>query len=115
MLRIIKPSAIVLTIVTATGILLHDMHIDKATTVAVSLPVTAVMTTVGAASAYEKYISQNFHTHVERVTLSHYAGAFQSSTLPNIHPPRDDNYKYIQNKKLLLTGGSDATPLWPSI
>ena len=114
MLRIIQPSAIVLTLITASGILLHDMHIDKATTVAISMPITMAVSGAGAA-AYEKYISQNFHTHVERVTLSHYGGALQRSTLPNIHPPRDDSYKYIQNKKLLLTGGSDTTPLWPSI
>lgn len=100
----IKTTSIAIVAITAVGILSHDMHIDRATTVALSL--TAV--TAGA-SAYEKVISQNYHTHVERASIP------RLSTLPGTQPPRDDDRKYIQNKKLLFIGGGDTTSLWPSV
>lgn len=108
MLKLIKPAPIVLTFLTLVGILMHDMHIDKATTVAVSLSAA-----VATAGALEKGITQNYHTHVERASLPRYS-TFRSS-LPNIQPPRDDDRRYIQNKKLLFIGGSDTVSLWPSI
>ena len=41
MLKLIKPAPVILTVLTLVGILMHDMHIDKATMVAVSLPAIA--------------------------------------------------------------------------
>lgn len=109
MFNIIKPIPVVaVTALTLTGILMHDMHIDKATTIAVA-PLVALATT----GAYEKVISQNFHTHVERVSLPK-LNAVRSS-LPNMAPPRDDDRRYVQNKKLMYMGGGDTVTLWPSV
>ena len=88
---------------------MHDTRIDKAATVAVAIPVLAA-----SAAAYEKAIAPNYHTHVERVSLPKFTTSFRSS-LPNIQPPREDDRKYIQNKKLMYMGGSDAMSLWPSV
>jgi hypothetical protein len=112
MLNFIKPLPVIITLMTTTGILMHDMHIDKATTVAMSLPST--MASTGTSAGYEKIISQNYHTHVERASIPRVHTSFRSS-LPNIQPPRDDDRRYIQNKKLLFMGGGDAQSLWPSV
>ncbi|MFZ1250293.1 MAG: hypothetical protein WAR37_02505 [Candidatus Microsaccharimonas sp.] len=108
MLSFIKPTPILITFITAAGILLHDMHIDKATTVAVSTPVIAA-----SAEASDKGVSSNYHTHVERASIPRY-NSFRSS-LPNIQPPRDDDRRYINNKKLSFMGANDTASLWPSV
>lgn len=108
MLKFIKPVPIILTVITMFGVLMHDMHIDKATTVAIALP--AMLATTGA---LDKAINPSYHTHVERAELPRYT-TFRS-TLPNIQPPRDDDRRYIQNKKLLFVGGGDSIGLWPSV
>jgi len=110
MLKFIKPAPVILTVLTLTGMLMHDMHIDKATTVAISsLPAAAEST-----GALEKAITPNYHTHVERASIPRYTSSFRSS-LPNMQPPRDDDRRYIQNKKLMYMGGGDTLSLWPSV
>jgi hypothetical protein len=109
MLKFIKPAiAVAIMTVTTLGVLSHDMHLDRATAVAVTLPVLAA-----TSGAFEKVITPSYHTHVETVSIPR-ASSFHSS-MPNMQPPRDDTRKYIQNKKLLYIGGSDATGFWPSI
>ena len=108
MLKFIKPTPIIVTVFTLVGILMHDMHIDKATAVAIATPATVT------AGASEKVISPNYHTHVERVSIPRFTTAFRSS-LPNIQPARDDDRRYVQNKKLMYMGGGDTLTLWPSI
>jgi hypothetical protein len=109
MFKLIKPAPVILTFITLTGLLMHDMHIDKATTVAISLP--AIVASTGA---LEKVISPSYHTHVERASIPRYSISFRSS-LPNIQPPRDDDRRYIQNRKLLFMGGGDTVSIWPSV
>ena len=101
MLELIKPSPILIIFVTTFGILMHDMHIDKATTAAIALPAY-----VAASGALEKALTPNYHVHVER--------ADSLSTLPKLQQPRDDGRRYVQNKKLQLSGGGEAVSLWPS-
>ncbi len=108
MLSFIKPLPIIITLVTAFGILMHDTHVDRAATVAVALP--AVLAAVGA----DQMISSNYHTHSERAAIPRVSNVFRS-TLPNVQPPRDDTRGYLQNKKLFFGGGADATSLWPSV
>lgn len=109
MLKITKPATVTLTFLTLAGLLMHDMHIDRATTVAIAMPTAAATT-----GAYEKVISPNYHTHVERASIPRVNTQFRSN-LPNMQPPRDDDRRYIQNKKLLYLGGGDALTLWPSV
>ena len=101
----INIATIAFTITVTAGVLFHDMHLDKVTTVAFALP--AVLATYGAAHL----ISGSEHTHVERVSFSNESRVFHS-TLPKI-APRDNENRYIQPKKASV--GGDSTSLWPSI
>ena len=109
MFKFIKPLPIIVTLITTTGILIHDMHIDKAATVAIALPAL-----VASTGALEKVISPNYHTHVERAEIPRSNTSVRSS-LPNVRPPRDDDREYTQNEKLLFMGGGDAMRIWPSV
>lgn len=115
MLKFIKPAPVIaITALTLVGILMHDMHIDKATTVAISLPALAAASGSLESGALEKGITPSYHTHVKRAELPRYTSAFRSS-LPNMQPPRDDDRRYIQNKKLMYMGGGDTISIWPSV
>ena len=110
MLKITKTATISLTFITLAGLLMHDMHIDKATTVAIAMP-----TAVATAGALDKIISPNYHTHVERMSLPRLNTSQFRSNLPNMQPPRDDDRRYAQNRRLLYMGGGDSLTLWPSV
>jgi hypothetical protein len=101
MLSLIKPSPILIIIVTTFGILMHDMHLDKATTAVIAAP--SYNETSGS---LEKTLTPSYHIHVER--------AEATSSLPNLQQPREDTRRYIQNKKLQYSGGGDSVSLWPS-
>lgn len=105
MLQITKTIPIALSLVTMFGILVHDMHIDRAATVAIALP--AAMAAGGAAAM----LASSDHTHVERASFGRGTTA---SSLPNAQPPRDDMRKYVQNKKLNFISG-DQNYIWPSV
>lgn len=116
-MNLITPIPVIaVTVTTMVGILMHDMHIDKATSIAMLAPAAAAATGAAASAvAYDKVISQNYHTHVERASIPKINASAFRSTLPNIQPPRDDDRRYVQNKKLMYFGGGDAAPLWPSV
>jgi hypothetical protein len=107
MQKTINLAPIVFTIAVAAGVLLHDMHIDKATAAAFALP--AMLATYGAAHM----IGGSDHIHVERVSFSNQSSIYHSS-LPKV-TPRDNSDRYIQPKKSYASGGNDNTQLWPSI
>jgi len=103
----INVAPILFIIAVATGVLVHDMRIDKAASVALALP--AVLATYGAAHFVG---SGSEHVHVERVAFSHQSSIYHSS-LPKI-TPRDNDRHYVQPKKSDASGG-DHSSLWPSI
>ena len=102
----VAPIIFVLAIV--SGVLVHDLRIDKATSVALALP--AMLATYGAAH----FISGGGeHIHVERVAFSNQSSVFHSN-LPKI-TPRDELRNYIQSKKSHTSGGNGQGSTWPSI
>lgn len=103
----INLAPIVFIIAIATGVLVHDMRIDKATTVALAMP--AVLATYGVAH----FVGGSEHIHVERVAFSNQSRIFHSS-LPKI-TPRDDIRSYVQTKKPQTISGSGQNSLWPSV
>lgn len=107
MQKAINLAPIAFTLAVTVGVLTHDMHIDKAATVALALP--AVLATYGAAHL----IGGSEHIHVERVAFSNQSSVFHSS-LPKV-TPRDNEHKYIQAKKSYISGGNDNSQLWPSV
>lgn len=98
---------IVFVIAVATGVLVHDLRIDKATSVAMALP--AMLAIYGAAHFVG---GGSEHIHVERVAFSHQSSIFHSS-LPKV-TPRDNDRHYVQSKKSLAHSG-DTNSLWPSV
>ena len=108
MLPILNPTPILFTFAVMFGVLVHDMHIDKATTVAFAPP--AYSGSTAAANVADHIISKSEHTHVERASV----GAF-SSTLPKSQPPRENDRRYIQNHKQSAGGTTDPTFIWPSV
>ena len=84
---------------------MHDTQLDRATTVALALPVATVAMYAGVDSAIK---SGDAHVHVEKAS----APAFRSA-VPRLQP-RDDDRRYLLNKKVYF-GGADANGLWPSV
>lgn len=110
MSQIIKTASLALVFITAAGILLHDMNIDKATKIALAAPGALAITGAAAAS-----VAKMDHIHIERASAPKMASIFNSS-LPKIHPPRDDDKRYVQSKKaLFMSGGDSNSQLWPSV
>lgn len=88
-------AVLTLSLLTAVGVLLHDTRIDKATTVALTVPVALVaIDTVGKFAQ----LSGDPHTHSERGSLSQAVRSINSST-PRIQP-RDDDKRYHLQKKV---------------
>ena len=109
MLKFIKPLSVSLVFVTASGVLLHDMKIDKAASVALA---PALVLSAGALGMMTAKMD---HIHVEGGSGAKGGSQFHSS-LPKVNPPKDDDRRYVQSKKsLALSGGGTEDSLWPSV
>ena len=91
---------------TSVGVLAHDTQVDKAAVVAFTAPAAL------AAFALADIASKSHeHVHVEKVSSSSNLG--YSRFVPKV-PPREENRRYIQEKKLAIIDG-DAKTIWPSV
>lgn len=97
-----------LALATAFGVILHDTQLDRATAVAIAVPVAAL----GYAAADASIKAGDAHVHVERVSLAKISGL--RTTLPRLNPREDDRHARKQNKIAFLGAGSAET-VWPSI
>jgi len=104
-----NPLIVALTFATTFGVLVHDMKIDRATTVALALP--AAIISYAAVDAGLK-TGDNSHIHVERFSVTKHLSSLRSP-LPRLQP-RDDDLRNLSNKKVYIDG-SDAVSLWPSV
>lgn len=80
--------ALTFALTTLFGVLVHDTKLDKATTIALTVPFALMSYELGAQASK---LSSEGHTHVERVSLSNAVRDLQNAT-PRIQP-RDDNKK----------------------
>jgi len=101
------PLLISLTLATAFGVLIHDTQIDKATTVALAAPIAMASFAIADLSS-----KSNDHVHVERASAANHLSALRGTIAKT--PPRDDDRKYIQSKKIVF-GGGNGSSLWPSV
>ena len=102
MIPFVKPYPLVFIFATAFGVLMHDTQVDHAGSVALN---PAHYSSFAVADAVSK---SNEHVHVERVSVG------GGSQVPKTQP-RDDGRRYIQSKKVVLSGGNGgASGLWPS-
>lgn len=81
-----------ISLATATGILLHDTRIDKAASVA-TLPLAQLSSDTGAKLVHSN--PNDLHTHVERAQLGHAFNPLHS-TAPSIAPRSEDKKHMLQ-------------------
>lgn len=103
---LVNPFPLAFVAATTLGVLMHDTQVDRASAVALN-PV--YYSNVAAADAVSK---SGDHVHVERMSMSHRGHSIAKDTLPKLQP-RDDDRRYVQAKKLALSGG-EGVSLWPS-
>jgi hypothetical protein len=92
--NIVNITAVVISLVTASGIFLHDTRVDKAATTAITLPAEIVADTTSS----DKLMNWDAHTHVERMTFSQTVRDLQGTSNPRIQPRTDDKKHLLQNR-----------------
>ena len=107
MLPLTNTFPFVFIFVTTLGVLMHDTQLDQAAKIAIVNP--ANFSDFAVADAASK---SHEHVHVERVSMSGQGHSVRANALKI--PPRDDDRRYIQSKKVALAGGGDVG-LWPSV
>lgn len=95
---LVTPLSIFLSLSTATGVLVHDTRIDKAT-----MTVLAVPSVVASYQANTKLVNYatDLHTHTERHSLSQAVHDLKAEN-PRIHPRSQSDKKYLSQKNLGL-------------
>lgn len=89
--------AIVLSLSTATGVLVHDLKIDKAAMTVLAAP---LLTTAVEASTKTMAVQPELHTHVERTTLSQALLNAQTNS-PSLQPRANEDKKYSLPKNVV--------------
>lgn len=90
---ILSPLAIVLTFSTATGVFVHDMHIDSATAALAMPTATLAHDTVSKMVGFG-----DAHTHVERAAMAQAIIDLQGQN-PRIQPRMAEEKKYMMQKR----------------
>ncbi len=90
----LNPLAILLTLSTATGVLVHDTHIDKATTTVLATP--AAVTNYDSNTKSIQFNS-DFHTHIERGATAQTLHSFRTHQ-PRITPRVTEDKKHLLQK-----------------
>ena len=102
-------AAILMSTTTLFGLLFHDMHLDRAASVALGLP--AVATTVAGTAAADALLKKaHAHTHVHTIEAPQ---RHSVRVMPNMQTPRDEHRKGT-GKKVQLHFGADNGIIWPS-
>jgi hypothetical protein len=102
-----NPLPLVFTLATTFGVLLHDTQVDRAATVALTLP-----TALATYAAVDSAIKFAEHVHVEKVSVGAHLPNFKNA-VPRLQA-RDDEHRYQQNKRMYF-GAGDNGYLWPSV
>ena len=92
---LLNPLAILISLSTATGVLVHDMHIDAAASAVVAMPAT-----IGNYDISSKLAGfGDAHTHVERGAMAQAIINLQGQN-PRIQPRVEDK-KYLLQKRVM--------------
>lgn len=91
--NILNSVAIVMSLVTASGVFLHDTRIDKAATTAMTNPAIVL----NDATSTDKLINWDAHASEERSSFSQAVRDLQSTT-PRIQPRSDSKKHLLQNR-----------------
>ena len=82
--------AILVSLATATGVLFHDVRVDKLMSVLLSMPLTSSYEANPRAISFSE-----FHTHSEQVSSESVRSATQTSGIP---PRSNEDKKYLLQK-----------------
>jgi hypothetical protein len=83
--NLLNPLAIIISLSTASGILVHDTHIDQAVSSSLAMP--AILANVDPANK----LGAEGHTHVERTSVSQVITTMHSRT-PGMQPRQDKRH-----------------------
>ncbi len=89
---LINSFVVMISLTTASGVLLHDTRIDKAASIAV-MPLAHLNVETG--TRLVRTAPNDFHTHVERTQVGHSSPLLHSLT-PSIAPRNDDKKHFAQ-------------------
>lgn len=89
---LISTTSVITSLLTLSGVFLHDTRLDKATVIAAT-PVQAQY-----ATAPKPMLQSDAHTHVERNSFSQAMRVYQTST-PGIQP-RNDERKHLMQRNV---------------
>lgn len=89
--------AIILSLNTATGVLVHETKVDKATVTVLAPPLLVDSFDVSTKSAS---IQSELHTHVERTSIAQ-ALSNERSEAPSTRPRAFDDKKYLLPKNVV--------------
>ncbi len=92
---LLNPLAILISLSTATGVLIHDTHIDQAAS-AMTMP--AMMANVDTTKSV--HLSGTDHTHVERASAAQTLLHLNSHT-PKIQPRSGEDKKHLLQKRVM--------------
>lgn len=109
MTPLLNVTAFFMSTTTLFGILFHDMHLDRAASVALGLPAVSVVA-AGTVAAEALLKKGHAHTHVHSVEAPK---RHSVRAMPNMQPPRDEDKKTTV-KKVSLHFGADNGVIWPS-
>ncbi len=94
---ILNPIAIFLSLTTATGLLIHDMRIDKAFSTALSAP--SSLSAHDAGSVKLVNFSSDLHTHTERGSLGQVVNALKTPNPTTTPRALDDRKEFMAKHK----------------
>jgi hypothetical protein len=90
----INPTAILISLCTASGVLLHDMRIDKAMTTALAAPSNQAVYETGSKLVN---FTTDLHTHTERSSFSQAVHDLNTQT-PRVQPRNMEDRKHLLPK-----------------
>lgn len=91
---LINPLAILVSLSTATGVFVHDTHIDKAATALVAPAIIAY-----EANTKQLSLAPDLHTHAERGALSQAVHELKAAN-PRIQPRISEDKKHLLQKRV---------------
>lgn len=104
---LLNPLVVVLSLGTASGILLHDTNVDKATIAAISAPMLAL-----DGASRSGFLGGDAHTHIHRISFDSVVRS--QAARPRVQPKNGDDKKYLISKKTSKkTEGTEYH--WPSV
>lgn len=94
---LLSPFAVILSLSTGTGVLIHETKVDKVTALSM-IPTSTIQQSASHSKA--NLLSSTPHTHVESAFLESASSQLRSKN-PNQNPRRNEDKKYLLQKRVV--------------